>query len=58
MDLIPLDPTLVRGTHGIRPQDPLDWPIIFGHSVHPSTEPLPATKVHGSLLNALKFGKG
>ena len=58
MDLIPLDPTLVRGTHGIRPQDPLDWPIIFGHSVHPSTEPLPATKVHSCLLKALEFGKG
>lgn len=57
MDLIPLDPTLVRGTHGIRPQDPLDWPIIFGHSVHPSTEPLPATKVHGYLLKALEFGQ-
>ena len=58
MDLIPLDPTLVQGTHGIRPKDPLDWPIIFGHSVDQSSVPLPAIKVHSCLLKALEFRTG
>ena len=57
MDLIPLDPTLVKGTHGVRPSDTLDWPVIFGHSVESSSEPLPATEVQNSLFKALDFRK-
>ncbi|WP_286178246.1 alkaline phosphatase family protein [Rhodopirellula sp. JC639] len=38
MDVIPLDPTLVRGSHGLHP-DPIDGPIIIGPS---DTHPLPA----------------
>jgi len=53
MDLIPLDPTLVKGTHGIRPKDRLDWPILLGSSIDPSDSPLPATEVHNRLLQAL-----
>ena len=29
MDVIPLDATLVKGSHGIRPSDPKDYPIII-----------------------------
>ncbi len=29
MDVIPLDPTLVRGSHGLYP-DPLDGPLVIG----------------------------
>lgn len=30
MDVIPLDPTLVRGSHGLSPADPVDGPLIIG----------------------------
>jgi predicted AlkP superfamily pyrophosphatase or phosphodiesterase len=29
MDLIPLDATLVKGSHGIQPQDPSDYPVFI-----------------------------
>jgi predicted AlkP superfamily pyrophosphatase or phosphodiesterase len=29
MDVIPLDATLVKGSHGRRPSDPLDWPVFL-----------------------------
>ena len=29
MDVIPLDASLVNGSHGCRPSDPLDWPILI-----------------------------
>lgn len=55
MDLIPLDPSLVKGTHGTRPEDPMDWPVIFGHSIEGGDRPLPATGVHACLFKALDF---
>ncbi len=30
MDVIPLDATLVRGSHGRVPEDPADWPVLIG----------------------------
>lgn len=30
MDLIPLDATLVKGSHGRLPDDQLDWPVLAG----------------------------
>ena len=53
MDLVPLDPDLVRGTHGSRPKDEMDWPILFGHGIK-GNQAIPATSVHEQLLNALK----
>jgi predicted AlkP superfamily pyrophosphatase or phosphodiesterase len=38
MDVIPLDATLIHGSHGLRP-DPIDGPLIIGPSVH---RPLPS----------------
>ena len=29
MDLIPLDASLVRGSHGVIPADSLDWPVLI-----------------------------
>jgi predicted AlkP superfamily pyrophosphatase or phosphodiesterase len=29
MDVVPLDPSLVRGSHGLLPADPLDGPVII-----------------------------
>jgi predicted AlkP superfamily pyrophosphatase or phosphodiesterase len=45
MDLIPLDASLVKGSHGCRPASQDDWPIIIGGSALP-TGPLAATDVH------------
>lgn len=30
MDVIPLDATLVKGSHGLHPADPRDWPVVIG----------------------------
>ncbi len=32
MDLIPLDATLVKGSHGCRPKDKKDWPVLLADS--------------------------
>ncbi len=29
MDVIPLDASLVRGSHGRRPEDPAEWPVLI-----------------------------
>ncbi len=50
MDLIPLDASLVRGSHGCRPRDSADWPLLMtprGVALPPS---LPSTAVHDHLL--------
>lgn len=50
MDVIPLKPELVRGSHGCRPADPTDWPLLIGPwDSLPDT--LTATDVHTQLLN-------
>jgi predicted AlkP superfamily pyrophosphatase or phosphodiesterase len=30
MDVVPLDPSLVQGSHGLRPADPADGPLVVG----------------------------
>ena len=52
MDLIALDPSLIKGTHGVRPSDPRDWPVIFGYCIEAMANPLPATEVQKCLLKA------
>lgn len=48
MDVIPLDPSLVKGSHGVLPSDERDWPVLLGAG---SVEmPLAATEVHRELL--------
>ncbi len=32
MDVIPLDATLVKGSHGCRPKDKKDWPVLITES--------------------------
>jgi hypothetical protein len=51
MDLIPLDATLVKGSHGTQPKDSLDWPIILGHGIQPSDSTLASTEVLNCMLN-------
>jgi predicted AlkP superfamily pyrophosphatase or phosphodiesterase len=48
MDVIPLDASLVRGSHGVCPANSNEWPVLIGCGTEPSA--LPATSVHDRLL--------
>ncbi|MGE3311558.1 MAG: alkaline phosphatase family protein [Limisphaerales bacterium] len=50
MDLIPLDATLVGGSHGCRPADPLDWPIVIAPAGTGIPDALEAVEVRDALL--------
>ena len=52
MDVIPLDPTLVRGSHGTCPADSADWPVLIGAGGAPTDSPIEAPSVHDLLLTA------
>jgi predicted AlkP superfamily pyrophosphatase or phosphodiesterase len=55
-DVIPLDPTLVRGSHGVPAARAEDRPVLIGDGPAPAGEQsIPMTEVHGLLLRAL-FG--
>ncbi len=50
-DLIPLDATFVKGTHGAKPGDKADWPILLGALPNAPDKPIPATGVRDLLLD-------
>ena len=53
-DVIPLDPTLVRGSHGVPAARPEDRPILIGDGpAPPRSGSIPMTEVHDLLLRAL-----
>ncbi|QEH33394.1 Type I phosphodiesterase / nucleotide pyrophosphatase [Aquisphaera giovannonii] len=53
-DVIPLDPSLVRGSHGLPAQALGDKPVLIGDGPPPDGDgPLPMTAVHGLLLRTL-----
>ena len=57
MDVIPLDATLVKGSHGRVPEDRYDWPILAGDFPHlVSDDSIPATRVFHELIAAVKRG--
>ena len=45
MDVIPLDPYLVKGSNGVTPKDELDWPVLFGDGISAQEDSIPADKV-------------
>lgn len=51
MDVIPLDASLVRGSHGTCPTSSDEWPVLIGTGA--SADPIAATAVHDRLLAAL-----
>ncbi len=55
MDVVPLDASIVRGSHGLAALDPLDRPILIGHGPKPG-ESVPMTTVRELLLDALGLG--
>jgi len=52
LDVIPLDASLVRGSHGVCPADAADWPVLLGAGGGAGDPPLAATEVHPRLLAA------
>lgn len=47
MDVIPLDATLVKGSHGARPKNISDWPVLIaGKDVLPPNSEIHATDVY------------
>ena len=52
-DVVPLDATLVRGSHGLRASRDEDRPILIGDGPQPPGSLLPMPEVHGLLLDAL-----
>ena len=53
MDLIPLDSSVVGGSHGIIPEDPLDWPVIFGPGIESASKPIQANEIFSTLTELL-----
>ena len=55
MDVVPLDATVVRGSHGLAAADPLDRPILIGRGPSPGAS-VPMTRVRDLVLGALGLG--
>jgi predicted AlkP superfamily pyrophosphatase or phosphodiesterase len=51
-DVVPLDPSLVRGSHGLPAADPLDRPVLIGDGPSPGDD-LSLTGVHSLVLHAI-----
>jgi predicted AlkP superfamily pyrophosphatase or phosphodiesterase len=52
-DVVPLDATLVRGSHGLAAESALDRPLLLGEGPAPAEADLPMTAVRDRLLEAL-----
>jgi hypothetical protein len=53
-DVVPLDPSVVRGSHGLPASSPDDRPVIIGDGPAPEgQDSVRSTDVHGLLLRAL-----
>jgi hypothetical protein len=50
VDVIPLDASLVKGSHGLAISDPLDRPVFVGSGIAPGTSEIPQTAVHHCIL--------
>lgn len=54
-DVISLDTSLVKGSHGRLPSSPDEGPLVITRQAHPfASQPLAATDVHDLILSALK----
>jgi predicted AlkP superfamily pyrophosphatase or phosphodiesterase len=52
MDVVPLDPSIVHGSHGLPAADPRDRAILVGHGPNPGAD-VPMTGVRDLILRAL-----
>jgi len=55
-DVVPLDPGLVRGSHGLPAADPLDRPVLVGDGPAPGGDGPATTDVRDLILTALGLG--
>ena len=53
MDVIPLDAMLVKGSHGRRPEDKKDWPVIIGDNLPEPAREMGSTDVYAALLRQI-----
>jgi predicted AlkP superfamily pyrophosphatase or phosphodiesterase len=53
MDVTPLDPSLVRGSHGLAATDPQDRPLLIGDGPAPEGNDMPMTAVRDLVLAQL-----
>ena len=56
MDVIPLDATLVKGSHGTRPASQDDWPVLLT-GVAPLPDVMGATDVARVISRAVRGGQ-
>lgn len=57
MDVIPLDATLVKGSHGCRPANVRDWPVLITEkNLLPSNTPIESTDVYHVLKRCVLDG--
>ncbi len=56
MDVVPLDPAPVRGSHGRLPDDPADGPVVICSDASVARDRLAATDVKGFLLELAGIG--
>jgi predicted AlkP superfamily pyrophosphatase or phosphodiesterase len=52
-DVVPLDPSLVRGSHGLPAAEATDRPLLIGEGPAPDGPELPMTAVHDLVLRRL-----
>jgi predicted AlkP superfamily pyrophosphatase or phosphodiesterase len=52
LEVIPLDASLVKGSHGACPADEADWPVLIGDGGEKNNTAVEATAVHERLLAA------
>lgn len=53
LDVVPLDASIVRGSHGLVAEDPRDGAVIVGHGERPAGDVVPMTAVRDLVLGAL-----
>jgi predicted AlkP superfamily pyrophosphatase or phosphodiesterase len=49
MDVIPLDASLVRGSHGVRPKDSKDYPVLIAHGAAGASAVIEPTDIYHAI---------
>jgi len=54
MDVIPLDETLVKGSHGCRPENIADWPVLISNNSDTlDSDKLKSTDIYNIIVNSI-----
>ena len=56
LDVVPLDASIVKGSHGLPAADPQDGPLLVGDGEPPGGDVVPMTAVREAVLRALELG--